>query len=75
MAGAALRFKAPFFNEFVVGGLGDARAVQKRLLGDGLIAGLPLGAYYPELADSLLVCATELNRAEDIDRLAAALAG
>jgi glycine dehydrogenase subunit 1 len=73
--GTALRFQAPFFNEFVVGGLGDAAAVQKRLLGSGLIAGLPLGTYYPELADSLLVCATELSRAEDIDRLAAALAG
>jgi len=73
--GTALRFQAPFFNEFVVGGLGDAAAVQKRLLGSGLIAGLPLGTYYPELADSLLVSATELSRAEDIDRLAAALAG
>ena len=49
--------------------------MQKKLLGAGLIAGLPLGRYYPELTDSLLVCATDLNRAEDIDRLAAALAG
>ena len=73
--GVTLRFRAPFFNEFVVGGLGDATAVQKRLLGRRLIAGLPLGRYYPELADSLLVCVTDLNRAEDIDRLAAALAG
>jgi glycine dehydrogenase subunit 1 len=74
-SGASLRFPAPFFNEFVVSGLGDAAAVQKRLLGAGLIAGLPLGMYYPEMPDSLLICATELNRAEDIDRLAAALAG
>jgi glycine dehydrogenase subunit 1 len=73
--GATLRFPAPFFNEFVVGGLGDAAVVQKRLLTSGLIAGLPLGRYYPELTDSLLVCVTDLNRAEDIDRLAAALAG
>jgi glycine dehydrogenase subunit 1 len=73
--GTTLRFQAPFFNEFVVGGLGDAAAVHRRLLTSGLIAGLPLATYYPELADSLLVCATELNRAEDIDRLAAALAG
>jgi glycine dehydrogenase subunit 1 len=71
----AVRFSGPFFNEFVVGGLGDAAAVQKRLLSSGLVAGLPLGTYYPELADSLLVCVTELNRAEDIDRLADALAG
>ena len=74
-AGVTLRFAAPFFNEFVIGGLGDAAAVQKRLLGSGIIAGLPLGRYYPELRDSLLVCVTELNRAEEIDRLAGGLAG
>jgi glycine dehydrogenase subunit 1 len=74
-AGAAVKFSGPFFNEFVIGGLGDAAAVQKRLLSSGVVAGLPLGAYYPELSDSLLVCVTELNRAEDIDRLAEALAG
>jgi glycine dehydrogenase subunit 1 len=74
-AGVTARFAGPFFNEFVVGGLGDASAAQKRLLGSGLVAGLPLGRYYPELQDSLLVCVTELNGVEDIDRLAAALAG
>ncbi len=74
-SGAAARFASPFFNEFVIGGLGDAAAVQKRLLSSGIIAGLPLGKDYPELADSLLVCVTELNPAEDIDRLAEALAG
>jgi glycine dehydrogenase subunit 1 len=74
-SGAAAKFAGPFFNEFVVGGLGDAAAVQTRLLSSGIVAGLPLGSYYPELGDSLLVCVTELNRAEDIDRLAVALAG
>jgi glycine dehydrogenase subunit 1 len=74
-AGAAARFSGPFFNEFVVGGLGHAAALQQRLLGEGLLAGYPLGRYYPELGDSLLVCATELNRVEEIDRLAAALGG
>jgi glycine dehydrogenase subunit 1 len=74
-AGRAVgRFSGPFFNEFVVGGLGDVAALQRRLAAAGLVAGLPLGRDYPELADSLLVCVTELNRAEDIDRLAAALA-
>jgi glycine dehydrogenase subunit 1 len=73
--GIGLRFAGPFFNEFVIGGLGDAAAVQKRLLGSQIIAGLPLGREYPELADCLLVCVTELNRAEDVDRLANALAG
>ncbi len=72
--GARAAFGAPFFNEFVIGGLGDAAAVQKRLLASGIVAGLPLGRYYPELSDALLLCVTELNRAEDIDRLAEALA-
>jgi len=75
MAGATATFAGPFFNEFTIRGLGDAAAVQKRLLSSGIVAGLPLGTYYPELADTLLVCVTELNRAEDIDRLAEALAG
>jgi glycine dehydrogenase subunit 1 len=74
-AGPAVKFSAPFFNEFVIGGLGDAAAVQQRLLTSGIVAGLPLAPYYSELGDSLLVCVTELNRAEDIDRLAEALAG
>ena len=72
--GKGLKFGAAFFNEFVVSGLGNAAEAQQRLLGEGLVAGYPLGQYYPELADSLLVCVTELNRVEDIDRLAAALA-
>ena len=74
-AGLVPRFAGPFFNEFVVGGLGDARGVQRRLLDQGIVAGLPLGRHYPELADSLLVCVTELNPAQDIDSLAAALRG
>jgi glycine dehydrogenase subunit 1 len=72
---AKASFAGPFFNEFVIGGLGDAAAVQKKLLASGIVAGYPLGRYYPELQDGLLVCVTELNRAEEIDRLAAALAG
>jgi len=74
-AGLLPRFAGPFFNEFVVGGLGDAAAVQRRLLDRRIVAGLPLGPHYPELADSLLVCVTELNPAQDIDALASALKG
>ena len=67
-------FGGRFFNEFVLRGLPDAARVRDRLLEDGLVAGLPLGPDYPELQDGLLLCVTELNRAEEIDRLAAALA-
>jgi glycine dehydrogenase subunit 1 len=77
LAGAGLqrRFAGPFFNEFVIGGLGDAAARQRTLLDDRIVAGLPLGQYYPELADALLVCVTETNPVQEIDALVGALKG
>jgi glycine dehydrogenase subunit 1 len=69
-----LRFGGPVFNEFVVGGFGDAGEVHRVLAGQGIIAGIALGAEFPELHDALLVCVTDVNSAAQIDRLAAALA-
>jgi glycine dehydrogenase subunit 1 len=63
------RFSGPFFNEFVVT-VNDPEALNKKLLKKKIIGGLPLGRFYPELADSVLVCATEMTRREDMDRLA-----
>jgi hypothetical protein len=40
------------------------------LLEHKIISGLPLSEHYPELADSLLLCSTEMNTVEAIDRLA-----
>ena len=74
-AGVAQRFAAPFFNEFVVR-VSDAEARWEALAKrDGVVAGYPLGRWYPELADALLVCVTETHRRPQIDRLVAALAG
>ena len=39
-----------------------------------ILAGYELGRDYPELADGLLVCVTEMNSREEIDTLVAALA-
>lgn len=39
----------------------------------GLLAGLPLARWYPELADCLMVAVTEQRTSEDIDRLIHAL--
>ena len=47
-----------------------ANEIRDALLEYKIIAGLPLGDYYQELADSLLLCATEMNTVEAIDRLA-----
>jgi glycine dehydrogenase subunit 1 len=68
------RFAAPFFNEFVVAGVGKAAEVHQRLIGQGIVAGIPLGSFYPELDDALLLCVTDVNAAPEIDRLVRALA-
>ncbi len=68
------RFGGKFFNEFAARVDGKpVEAVNKVLLRQKIIGGLPLGRFYPELADSVLLCATEMSRREDMDRLAEAL--
>ena len=47
--------------------------VLKALAGRGILGGLDLGAYYPELGPALLVCATETRTSADIDRYRIAL--
>jgi glycine dehydrogenase subunit 1 len=63
------RFSGPFFNEFVIS-VSDPEAVNKALLKKKIVGGLPLGRFYPELKDSMLLCATEMTKREDMDRLA-----
>lgn len=60
------RFTAPFFNELVV--RTDVEALNAALLEDKIIGGLPLGRFYPELSDCMLVCATEMTTRGQIDR-------
>ena len=67
------RFSGPFFNEFVVS-VNDPEAVNKALLKKKIVGGLPLGRFYPELKDSMLLCATEMIKREDMDRLAEGIA-
>lgn len=71
--GVDLKFSAPFFNEFVVDVHRDARGVLDRLRDRGILAGLDLGRYYPELSTCFLTTATELTTTSDIAALAAAL--
>jgi glycine dehydrogenase subunit 1 len=60
-----LRFSGPFFNEFVTKCQPDE--VNRALLKKKVVGGLPLGRFYPELADSMLLCATEMSRRADMD--------
>ncbi len=66
------RFSGPFFNEFVAAASGkSAEAVNEALLREKIIGGLPLDRFYPELRGHVLLCATEMTRREDMDRVAA----
>jgi glycine dehydrogenase subunit 1 len=67
-----LAFPQPTFKEFVVR-VADGRVDE--LLNEtraaGIYAGLPLGRWYPELKDCLLVAVTEKRTKAEIDKLAA----
>ncbi|MFA5537409.1 MAG: aminomethyl-transferring glycine dehydrogenase subunit GcvPA [Bacillota bacterium] len=65
----------PFFKEFVVKLPKDPEEVNKTLLQDKLIGGLPLKRFYPELDNAVLICVTELRTKEEIDLLADRLGG
>jgi glycine dehydrogenase subunit 1 len=71
--GLKKRFAGPFFNEFVVKCNGTAPdAVNEKLLGKKIIGGLPLGKFYPELNDCMLLCATEMNKRGHMDEVKSA---
>ena len=72
-AGVPQRFAAPFFNEFVVRAPAAAAAWEDLAQRSGVVAGFPLGRWYPELGDALLLCVTETHPKEQVDRLVAAL--
>ncbi|MFC4294783.1 aminomethyl-transferring glycine dehydrogenase subunit GcvPA [Novosphingobium tardum] len=66
-----------FFNEFAVRVPGDAREVVRELADRGILGGVSCGRLYPgheELAQGLLVAATETTTPEDIEALGTALA-
>ncbi|ABA57420.1 aminomethyl-transferring glycine dehydrogenase subunit GcvPA [Nitrosococcus oceani] len=72
-------FEKPFFHEAVLRFPVPASRVLSVLGQGGVLAGVKLEQAYPELNDTLLVCATELRNEEDIEfyvrELTAALAG
>ncbi len=72
--GVTMRFpKRWYFNEFVISLPIAAEKVIRSLFTRGIAAGFPLGRYWPEMNDCLLVAVTEKRTKEDIDFLAHAL--
>jgi glycine dehydrogenase subunit 1 len=72
--GVDLADAGPWFNEFRVALPIDARLAVSRLIDRGVAAGFPLGRYYPEQPNHLLVAVTEKRSRHDIGLLAEALA-
>jgi glycine dehydrogenase subunit 1 len=66
-----LKFDGPFFNEFVAKTNGkSAVKIENELLRQKIIGGLPLDRFYPELSGCVLLCATEMSKRADMDRIA-----
>lgn len=73
--GFELAYDAPFFHEFTVKTSRPAADVVSALLEANILAGVDLGRFDQELDHHLLLCATELNTREGIDRLVDVAAG
>ena len=74
-AGAPRLHRGPYLNEFAVR-VPNAPEVHRRLLGRGILGGLVLSTVEPDdpsVADALLVCATEVTTADEIEAFAFAL--
>ncbi len=65
-----IRFSTDTFNEFVLECPRPVDEVLNALKQEGIIGGYVLEPYYPDLKNCLLVCVTELNSREEMDRLA-----
>ena len=71
-----MAFPGPYFKEFVVRDLqGDIDNLLADAARQGILAGVPLGRWYPEMADCFLVAVTEQRTRHQIDEWCRALCG
>ena len=71
--GVHLAFSSPYFHEAVLQLDRPVAPLLRSLAGRGILGGLDLSGYFPELGHALLVCATETKTSADIDRYRAQL--
>lgn len=67
-------FDQPRFHEAVIKLNKPAAEVLGKLAQQNILGGVDLSEHFPELENCILVCATELRIAEDIETFASALA-
>lgn len=70
ISGVKKVFSSPFFHEAVLKLSKPVDDVLEKLKNKGILAGLNLQEYYPEMKNTLLVCATETKTAADIQSYA-----
>jgi len=73
IAGVKVMESSPTFNEFVVKLPIDAGECVGKLIDYGFAAGFPLGRYYPDMSNYLLIAVTEKRTRYEIGELAEAL--
>ena len=71
--GVEVKRSSPTFNEFTVKLPKDAGSVIDGMIDKGFEAGFPLGRYYDDMKDYLLVAVTEKRTKEEIDSYARAM--
>ncbi len=74
LPGVRAAFDAPTFNEFALRMPLEPDALNARLVEYGILGGLALRQWYPELPDGWLVCVTEARSRAQIDAMVEAVA-
>lgn len=69
LEGVRVAFSSPTFNEFVIELSTEPAPLLNRLLQKGILGGLNLKRFYPELSRHILLCVTEMNSRDDMDAL------
>lgn len=73
LKGFRVEEEAPIFNEFVVRSEIPFNEIHSKLLPQGILPGIDLSRYYPEMKNAFLVCATETKTKEEMDRFVQAV--
>jgi glycine dehydrogenase subunit 1 len=68
--GVVPAFSSHNFNEFVIKVEKGPEDLLKDLRRSSIIGGVPLNRFYPELSNHILVCTTEMNSKQEMDRFA-----
>jgi len=68
VSGVERVFNSPYFHEAVIRVNSPVDDVLRALRAQGILGGYALGGDYPELADCILVCATETKTDDDLEQ-------